>query len=255
MSTPARRSCRRLLAAAVALAVAGATTPAVTDAGGESAPGSPPWRFTEAIVYRSTGTITCRLGRRDRDRTITMVPVLLDARKLALDVSIVDHEDDDRIISGRLSVDPQGAVTAARPELINVANILAVTPRVLRTLRSSGSPVSHGGQAEVAGTVHDVSFSHELVGDGPAGTQRIRTATGSADGRFALETVVDLAPDGLPVTAVTRGTIRSFALLTVDLMLVRSRREDAGAAPGARARARPLSIGPGFLPAGRENLP
>lgn len=178
-------------------------------------------RFSEPVVYQSTGRLTYATGAKERDRTITMVPVDKDGLVATLDTTIVDHVDDEFEYHGVLNVDEQGTVTTRQMEMVNAANILGVSPQVIRGLGEGKPEVHTDGHLEVSGDVLPVHYAHRLMGAATDVPLRVLTTTSTDDGKIRLETEAAFGPDGLPLSAHTRGTIQALVAVTVDLTLTR----------------------------------
>ena len=178
-------------------------------------------RFHEAVVFQSTGRLTYATGSKERDRTITMVPVDRDGLLATLDTTIVDHADDDFEYRGVLNVDEQGNVSTRQMEMVNAANILGVSPAVIRELSNGTPEVATVGHLEVSQDVWPVQYRHRLEGTALEVPLRVVTLTSTTDGRVSLETRAAFGADGLPLSAHTTGTIRATLPVTVDLTLTR----------------------------------
>jgi hypothetical protein len=220
------RSLACLLFLAIVLAAASFATP-------------PRARFSEPVVFQSTGRLTYATGSKDRDRTITMLPVDKDGLVATLDTTIVDHVDDDFEYHGVLNVDEQGTVTTRQMEMVNAANILGVSPQVIKQLGAGQPEVQTEGHLEISGDVLPVHYTHKLIGAASDVPLRVVTTTKTPDGKIHLETEAAFGPDGLPLSAHTKGTIQALVSVTVDLTLTRkayssSRSGDALTAVGAR---------------------
>jgi hypothetical protein len=215
-----------------ALAAALATIPHAVSSGsgpGATAPvslenpakGAPRGRFKQPISFHSAGQISYATGAKERDRTITLVPVEQNGVVQILETSIVDHVDDEFEYQGQLMVDATGLVWARQKEMVNAANILTVSPSIIDRLRDGHPEVVTTGTAEVSGELYDVSCKHALIGTAADRPVRVRTRTTTPDGKIDLETVAAFDQDGLPLSAATKGTIKHIMTLTVDLRLTR----------------------------------
>jgi len=178
-------------------------------------------RFAETVVYQSTGRITFATGSKDRDRTITLVPVDHDGLVATLDTTIVDHVDDDFTYRGVLNVDEGGGVSTREMQMVNAANILVVSPQVIHQLAAGAPEVVTDGHIEVSEDVLPVRCTHRLEGNPHDLPLRVITQTRTADGKVNLETRAAFGPDGLPLSAHTTGTIRALIEVSLDLTLTR----------------------------------
>lgn len=219
---------RHLSLAALAIALAATAQDAWTSGPGAApvslenpSTGAPRGRFKHAVRFHSSGRITYATGTKERDRTITIAPVEQDGVVQMLEARIVDHVDDDFEYQGQLMVDASGKVWSRQKEMVNAANILAVTPAVIDRLRSGAGQVQTSGSAEVSGDVYDVACTHQLIGKPEDRPLRVRTVTTTRDGKIALETVAAFDGDGLPISAETTGLIKHMITLHVELRLTR----------------------------------
>lgn len=178
-------------------------------------------RFCDTVTYHSAGRLTYATGSKDRDRTITLVPVDRDGLVATLDVTIVDHVEDDFEYHGVLNVDEQGNVSTRQKEMVNAANILVVTPQVMKALREGQASASTTGHVEVSQDLYDVTCTHRLVSKPGELPLRVRTETKSADGKIDLYTDAAFGSDDMPLSARTQGTIKAVVTVSVDLSLTR----------------------------------
>lgn len=228
---------RHISLAALAIALATSADTAWTSGPGAApvslenpSKGATRGRFKQAVSFHSAGRITYATGSKERDRTITIVPVEQDGVVQTLETRIVDHVDDDFEFQGQLMVDATGHVWARQKEMVNAANILTVSPAVIDRLRGGAAEVQTSGTAEVSGDVYDVACKHHLVGKPEDRPLRVRTVTTTPDGKIQLETVAAFDGDGLPLSAQTKGTIKAALTLTIDLRLTRLASNGAGGA-------------------------
>ena len=196
----------------------------------------PRGRFTEPATWNSTGQLAYATGSKLRDRTITLVPVDRDGAVATLDATVVDHVEDDFEYHGVLNVDEQGAVTTRQIDMVNAANILVVTPQIVRQLLAGVPEVTAPGHIEVSGDVLDVTCTHRLIGrPGDPPPLRVRTRTLSADGKIDLVTEAAFGAEGLPLSARTLGTIKALVTVNVDLLLSRVPDKKAADEPATTA--------------------
>lgn len=168
------------------------------------------------LVFRSRGTVVGGGQTRQRDRTITMVRA---GNQVEL---VIDDHVDAKVTKGTVAVTPERQLVTEDPALINAANIVGVTPGVLRELRSGKETVETTGQVEANGKVYPVVMVHQL-GDwvGKESTEVI-TTTESENGKLALETRARLDANGIPVSATTQGRLKVFVFsATINLTLER----------------------------------
>lgn len=196
-------------------------------------------RFKAPVSYHSSGRLTYATGTKERDRTIALVPVESDGPVANLDCTITDHAEDDFEYHGVLNVDDQGNVTTRLKELINAANILVVTPSTIKELADGKPEVTTQGHVEISGDVYPVRCTHQLIGKHSDVPLRVITHTRSDDGKIDLHTKVAFGPDGMPLSAMTQGTIKAIVTVTVDLALTRiaEKKQPLDVQPGAGATA------------------
>lgn len=204
-------------------------------------------RFTETVSYHSAGRLTYATGTKERDRTITLVPIDREGPVATLDTTIVDHVDDDFEYRGVLNVDAQGTVTTRQKEMINAANILMVSPQAVKQLLDGRPEALTSGYVEVSGDLIEVQCTHRLIGAPGDVPLRVRTSTRTPDAKIDLETTAAFGADGLPLSAQTRGTIKAIVTVSVDLSLTRiiTEKKDAraGVATAPAREATPPATG------------
>jgi hypothetical protein len=181
---------------------------------------------TESMTYDSGGVLNFALGKKFRDRTISFTSVPHTGAVTSVHVKIIDHEAGDRQFSGVLEW-KGGTLKTPEPALINTANILAVTPKVVEQLRKNTGPVRASGHAEAGGQIFAVQQVHELAGPAHETNLKVRTRTSTADGDFKVETLAVIGRDGWPLVAHTTGTIRYHIDCSVDLTLQRINAEES----------------------------
>lgn len=200
---------------------------------GAQAQGTPPadteLREAGSVTFRSVGEIKALMFSIERDRSITLTPMLAGGKLMAVKTRIIDHADGDKVIDGMMKVSPDGQVYSEEPEIVNACNILNITPAILRTLKQSGEPVVTQGATEVSGKIHPTRSQHiRLTEPNANGVVEVRSLTKDQGGIIDMETHTVMGPDGLPIESKSKGTIKKGLLtLTADLKTIRIRNEVA----------------------------
>lgn len=192
-------------------------------------PASQDLRDPGSVTFRSTGTFKAFMVNVKRDRSTTLTPVLRNGKLAAVKATIVDHHEKGKIIRGVMNLGPDGRVTAEDPEIVNSCNLLTVTPAVMAALKGGTQPVVTVGATEVRGAVLETRNEHTMIGAPAAnGVIQVKSVTHSLDGTINLETVTQIAPDGLPIESNTHGTIKKgMFTLKAQMKTVRVRTQAA----------------------------
>lgn len=168
------------------------------------------------LVFRSRGTVDGGGKVRQRDRTITMT-----RSGASVAVRIDDHVDN-QVLRGTIGLTPERQLVTDDPALMNAANLIAITPRVLARLKAGEESVETFGQVEANGKVHSVVMAHSLVGAAGATTSEVLTVTESENGKLSLETRAVVDAQGIPVSATTTGRLKVF-VFSADINLTLER--------------------------------
>lgn len=174
------------------------------------------------LKFTSIGKVKAFMIKMDRNLEYTLEPVQ-SGDKPAVAVTMIDHANGDKVVTGELDVTKNGALRAHDLPLTNACNIGSIDPTVRKQLLASSDPVTSKGQMEVNGNIQSIEATHTREGDvAPDGSMKVRSTTESADGKVHLTTITELAADGLPTLAETTGTIAKGPInLNVNLKLTR----------------------------------
>jgi hypothetical protein len=168
------------------------------------------------LVFRSHGTVSGGGKDRRRDRTITMTRA---GDQVQLEIQ--DHVDG-TVTRGAVAMAPDRRLVTDQPELLNAANIVSVTPSVLRALKAGREEIVTEGQVEANGKVYACSMTHSLGAAGEDGTTEVVTNTDSDNGKLHFETRATVDANGIPVSARIHGRVKVFVFgANVDLTLER----------------------------------
>ena len=175
------------------------------------------------LRFSSIGRVKAFMIKFDRDLRYTMKPIAKDGHVEAVDVTMVDHANGNKVTHGRLDVTPSGALKAHSTTLTNACNIGLIDPITRAKLIKSDAPVDAHAQMELQGKILILEVTHTREGDvGEDGSMRVRSECQSTDGKVKTTTVTTLAPDGLPWLAETTGTIAKGPInLDVNIKLTR----------------------------------
>ena len=155
------------------------------------------------LVFRSRGTVHAGGKDRPRDRTITLL------RKGNLVAVKIDDHVDNKVIRGTLDVTADRQLVTEDPQMMNAANLIAITPRVLAELKRGVESVETEGAVEANGKVYPVVMSHALIGRGGE-TSEVVTVTESENGKLHFETRATVDSHGIPLRATTTGHVKVF---------------------------------------------
>lgn len=174
------------------------------------------------LKFTSIGKVKAFMIKMDRNLEYTLEPVQ-SGDKPAVAVTMIDHANGDKVVTGELDVTKNGALRAHDLPLTNACNIGSIDPTVRRKLLASSEPVTSKGHMEVNGNLQAIEATHTREGDVASdGSMKVRSTTESADGKVHLTTITELAADGLPTLAETTGTIAKGPInLNVNLKLTR----------------------------------
>lgn len=168
------------------------------------------------LVFRSRGTVSGGGKDRRRDRTISLTRA-----GDRVDVVIQDHVDG-TVTRGTVDIAPDRRLVTDRPELLNAANIVSVTPSVLRALKAGKEEIVTEGRVEANGRVYPCSMMHTLGVASDDGTTEVITRTESDNGKLRFETRAIIDANGIPMSATTHGRVKVFVFgANVDLTLER----------------------------------
>lgn len=177
------------------------------------------------LVFTSIGQVKALVVKFERNLVYEMRPILKNDEVNAVAITMTNRADGDAVTRGRLDVTERGTLRASTPKLINACNIGSIDP-VARAKLLAGERVTTRGQMEISGTVHAITAKHARRGPvGKDQTMQVESESESADGGVHLTTVTTLAPDGLPLSADTTGTIAKGPLklnLTLELRRVKT---------------------------------
>lgn len=167
------------------------------------------------LVFRSHGVVRGGGKDRPRDRTITL------HRKGNLVAVKIDDHIEKKVIRGTLDMTPDRQLVTEDPQLMNAANLIAITPSILAELKRGAGSVESEGAVEANGRVYPVVMSHALVGP-PGDTCQVVSVIESENGKLSFETRAVVDRHGIPIRATTRGRLKVFVFTAdVDLTVER----------------------------------
>ena len=186
------------------------------------------------ITFTSKGRVKALMMKFDRNLHYTFKPIKKDGVTEAVEVTMIDRVDGNKVTCGRLDVTRNGTFRTHTMPLTNACNIGSIDPMTRRKLIKTDEPVVTRSQMEIQGAVHAIEATHTREGDvADDGSMRVKSVTESADGKVHLTTITTLAPDGLPWMAETTGTIAKGPInMDVNLKLTREGIEDGPSATG-----------------------
>jgi len=175
------------------------------------------------VTFRSSGTIKALMFNIRRDRSITLTPVVQDGKLVQIKTHIIDHAENNEVITGMMDVIEDGRAVSSDPKIVNACALLGLTPAIIKTLESGKGEVVVFGASEVSGNILKTRIVHSVVGrDSNSGALRIKSHARDKDGDFDMITVTQLGKDGLPWEARVHGTIKKgFMNLETQLKMVR----------------------------------
>lgn len=179
--------------------------------------------FANPIAFTSKGQIKAFLVKINRDLHYTFKPVLEGGKVTALNLTMVDRANDNKVTEGVVSIDANGTLVTDEITLTNACNLALIDPATQAKLRDAEGPFKTRGKMEIQGSILQLTLTHRRIGEVTAdGSMTVESTSDSDCDRVHTKTVTQLAADGLPTSAETTGTIAKGPInLNVNLKLER----------------------------------